>query len=133
MTAYYLDTSVALLALLGHSPSAAEWIDTVSAAPEHELVTSRLLRTELTRVLRRERLPISLRDEILDVLSLIPVTETVLAAAETIEPHIKTLDAVHLGSVIASGLDTTIITHDAGMKAAAERLGYPTHDPVLEI
>ncbi|HEY0247908.1 MAG TPA: type II toxin-antitoxin system VapC family toxin [Gryllotalpicola sp.] len=132
MTSYYLDTSVALRALLGHSPSAAEWIDRLSADPEHELISSRLLRTELTRVLRREQLPVALRDEILDVLALIPVTEGVLAAAEAIEPHVKTLDAIHLGSVIASGVDVTIVTHDAGMQAAAARLGYPCHDPVAE-
>jgi len=133
VTTYYLDTSVALRALLGHSPSAAAWIDDASADPAHELVTSRLLQTELTRVLRRERLPVSLRSEILDVLGILPITDGVLAAAESIEPHIKTLDAIHLGSVIAAGLDATIVTHDAGMKAAAEHLGYRCHDPVQEL
>lgn len=54
------------------------------------------------------------------------------AAAETIEQQVKTLDAIHLGSVIASGLDATVVTHDAAMKAVAERLGYPTLDPVTE-
>lgn len=132
MTVYYLDTSVALRALLGHSPTAATWIDGVSADPGHELVTSRLLQTELTRVLRRERLPVALRNELLDVVDVLPITDGVLAAAESIEPHIKTLDAVHLGSVIAAGLDATIVTHDAGMRAAAEYLGYPCHDPVTE-
>lgn len=133
MTTYYLDTSVALRALLGHSPSAAAWIDDVSGDPTHELVTSRLLQTELTRVLRRERLPVSLRNEVLDVLDILPITDGVLAAAESIEPHVKTLDAVHLGSVIAAGIDATIVTHDAGMTAAAEHLGYPCHDPVQEL
>lgn len=133
MTTYYLDTSVALRALLGHSPSAAAWIDAVTSAPEHDLVTSRLLQTELTRVLRRERLPVTLRTEILDVLGIMPITDGVLAAAESIEPNIKTLDAIHLGSVIVAGFDATIVTHDAGMKAAAEHLGYPCHDPVLEV
>lgn len=104
----------------------------MSADPQHELVSSRLLRTELTRVLRREQLPVALRDEILDVLMLVPVTEGVLAAAEAIEPHVKTLDAIHLGSVVSSGLDATIVTHDTGMKAAATRLGYPCLDPVAE-
>jgi hypothetical protein len=69
------------MAMPGHSPSAAEWIDRVSADSEHELISSRLLRTELTRVLRREQLPVVLRDEILDVLALVPVTEGVPAAA----------------------------------------------------
>ncbi len=132
MTAYYLDTSVALRALLGHSPSAASWIDRITADDQHLVVSSRILRTELTRVLRREGLPVGRRDEILDVLSLVPITDGVMAAAEAIETHIKTLDAIHLGSVIASGIDATVVSHDAAMLAAATSLGYPTHDPVTE-
>jgi predicted nucleic acid-binding protein len=132
VTTYYLDTSVALHALLGHSRSAAEWIDRVTAHRDDQLVSSRILRTELTRVLRRERLPVGRRDELLDVLSLVPVTDGVLAAAEAIEPHVKTLVAIHLGSVIAAGLDATIVTHDIGMGAAAAAIGYPTIDPVTE-
>lgn len=72
------------------------------------------------------------RAEILDVLTLVPLTEGVLAAAEAIEPHVKTLDAIHLGSVIATGLDATIVTHDAGMRSAAISLGHPVLDPVTE-
>lgn len=132
MTVFYLDTSVGLRALLGHSPSAASWIDRTTADDQHRVVSSRILRTELTRVLRREGLPVKRRDEILDVLTLVPVSEGVLAAAEAIEPHVKTLDAIHLGSVIAAGLDATIVTHDTGMAAAAGSLGYPTIDPVEE-
>ncbi|WP_299057310.1 PIN domain-containing protein [uncultured Nocardioides sp.] len=130
MTVFHLDSSVALRALLGHSRSAALWIDEVSADDRHELTSSRLLRTELTRVLRREGLPVSLRDEVLDVVSLVPLTESTLAAAEAIEPHVKTLDALHLGSIIARGGDVTVVTHDDGMKSAAARLGYDCLDPV---
>ncbi|HRW17673.1 MAG TPA: PIN domain-containing protein [Dermatophilaceae bacterium] len=132
MTVFYLDTSVAVRALFGHSPAAASWIDRTTADDQHLVVSSRVLRTELTRVLRREGLPVSRRDEILDVLALVPVTEGVLAAAEAIERHVKTLDAIHLGSVIAAGLDATIVSHDAGLIAAATALGYPTLDPVEE-
>lgn len=132
MTIYYLDTSVALRALLGHSPSAAAWIDETTADSDHMVVSSRILRTELTRVLRREGLPVVRRDEVLDVLAQVPVTEGVLAASEAIEPHVKTLDAIHLGSVIAAGLDATIVSHDAALIAAATSLGYPTFDPVTE-
>lgn len=132
MTTYYLDTSVALRALLGHSPSAAQWLDQTTADPHHQVVSSRILRTELTRVLRREELPVLLRDELLDVLFLVPVTEGVLAAAESIERHIKTLDAIHLGSVIAAGLDATIVSHDPTMLTVASALGYRTLDPVEE-
>ena len=130
MTTFYLDTSVALRALLGHSPSAASWIDETTSDSDHLVVSSRILQTELTRVLRREALPVNRRDEILDVLTLVPVTEGVLAAAEAIEPHVKTLDAIHLASVIVAGLDATIVSHDAAMLAAATSLGYRTLDPV---
>lgn len=96
------------------------------------VVSSRILRTELTRVLRREGLPVALRDEILDVLALVPLTEGVLAAAEAIGPHVKTLDAIHLGSVIAAGLDATVVSHDAALISAATSLGYPVFDPIVE-
>jgi predicted nucleic acid-binding protein len=132
VTIYYLDTSVALRALLGHSPSAARWIDQTTATAEHRVVSSRILRTELTRVLLREGLPVSLRHEVLDVLELVPITEGVLAAAESIASHVKTLDAIHLGSVVASGIDATIVSHDATMLKTATTLGYPILDPVAE-
>lgn len=132
MSLYYLDTSVAVRALFGHSPSAAAWIDETTADPAHTTVSSRILRTELTRVLRREGLPVQRRDVLLDVLALVPVTGGVLAAAEAIGPHLKTLDAIHLGSVIAAGLDATVVSHDAAMLAVAQDLGYATFDPVRE-
>lgn len=132
MTVFYLDTWVALRALLGHSPSAARWLDAVSADTSHTVFSSRILRTELTRVLRREGLPVSLRDEILDVISTAPLTDGVLAEAEAIGTQVKTLDAIHLATVIASGLDATVVTHDAAMVAAAGVIGYPVLDPVEE-
>lgn len=132
MSVFYLDTSVAVRALLRHSPLAAAWIDGVTAAEDHVVVSSRILQTELTRVLRREGLPVKRRDEILDVLTLVPLTAGVRAASESIEPHVKTLDAIHLGSVIATGLAATIVTHDRGMASAATSLGYDVLDPVGE-
>lgn len=69
---------------------------------------------------------------IVDVLALVPVTEGALAAAESVEPRVTTSDAIHLGSIIAAGLDAPVVSHDAGVKSAAARLGYPCHDPVAE-
>lgn len=130
MTVYYLDSSVALRALVGHSRSAAEWIDATTADPAHVVVSSRILQTELTRVLRREGIPVRRRDEILDVLALIPMTEGTMAAAESIGPHLRTLDAIHLGALIASGLDAVVVTHDAAMRSVAAEIGYRAFDPV---
>lgn len=130
MTVYYLDTSVAAQVLLGHSPDAAAWMDAVNADPASSMISSRLLRTELTRMLRREQLPVRMRDELLDHLGTVPLTGAVLAEAEAIVPHLKTLDAIHLASVISTGLDAVVATHDTVMRKVAETVGYPTVDPV---
>ena len=53
MTDYYLDTSVAVHAF-ERTPKAAAWFDAVTADPNHRVLSSRILRTELTRYLRRE-------------------------------------------------------------------------------
>jgi predicted nucleic acid-binding protein len=126
---YYLDASVALRILFGHSPSAAEWFDTVTGDDDSLVISSRLLRTELTRVLRREQQPVLRRNEVLDYVGVLPVGDAVLAEAESIVPHVKTLDAIHLASLIRSGLDATVVTHDAVMRDVAEVLGYATFDP----
>lgn len=129
---YLLDSSVAIRILLGHSPAAATWFADAAADPDVELLASRLLRTEVTRVLRREGLPMSRRDEVVDYVGTIPISDAILAEAEAIVPHVKTLDAIHLASLLHTGLDATVVTHDANMRAVAELLGYSTVDPVAD-
>jgi hypothetical protein len=129
---YLLDSSGAIRILLGHSPAAATWFADAAADPDVELLASRLLRTEVTRVLRREGLPVSRRDEVVDYVGTIPISDAILAEAEAIVPHVKTLDAIHLASLLHTGLDATVVTHDANMRAVAEMLGYSTVDPVAD-
>ena len=130
MRRFLLDASVALRVVLGHSPAAAIWIDAVNDDPDQGIIASRLLKTEITRVLRREGLPVSRREQLLDYVQLIPISDAVLAQAEAIVPHIKSLDAIHLASLIHTGIDATVATHDATMARVAELLGYPVIDPV---
>lgn len=130
MRRFLLDASVALRVVLGHSPAAATWIDAINGDPDQGIIASRLLKTEITRVVRREGLPVSRRDELLDYVQLIPISDAVLAQAEAIVPHIKFLDAIHLASLIHTGIDATVATHDATMAHVAELLGYPVIDPV---
>lgn len=130
MRRFLLDASVALRVILGHSPAAAAWIDKVNGDPDQGIIASRLLKTEITRVLRREQLPVSRRDALLDYVQLIPISDAVLAEAEAIVPHIKSLDAIHLASLIHTGIDATVVTHDATMASVAELLGYPVVDPI---
>ena len=129
VTRFYLDTSVAVHALRG-TPSAEAWFDTVTGDPDSDLVSSRILRTELTRVLRRDRRPLVDRDLVLDHLGTVPVTESILTTAESITDHVKTLDAIHLATALAVGGDTVVVSHDANVKRVARVLGLDTHDPV---
>lgn len=129
MTTYYLDTSVAVHALLGNEAAEA-WFDEVTSEADHQLVSSRILRTALTRVLRREGLPVAMRDEVLDHVGLVPLSEGLLTSAESITERLKTLDAVHLASAVATGADTVVVTHDGALTTAAGSLGFATLDPV---
>lgn len=132
MSSYYIDMSVAGRILLGHSPAAIAWF-AQAVGDEDLLVTSRLLRTELTRLVRREGLGLDRRREIVDRLATIPVDHGTLAAAEAIVPHVKTLDAIHLASALHSGLDDlVIVSHDHNMSNVARELGFEVFDPVEE-
>ncbi|MEZ0365771.1 type II toxin-antitoxin system VapC family toxin [Mycobacterium sp. pUA109] len=131
MTYHYLDSSVAVRIMLGHSASAAQWFDSTTGNDDDRVVSSRILRTEITRVLRRESLPVADRDQILDYIDTIPLDHAVLQEAEAIVPHIRTLDAIHLASALRSGLDDLVITtHDVTMKSVAVTLGFRITDPV---
>lgn len=133
MKYYLLDTSVAVRIMYGQSPAAARWFDRETGNEGSAVLASRLLKTELTRVLRRDELPVQRRDALLDYLHVIPFTEAVFAEAEAILPHIKTLDAIHLASLVHSGLDAVVVTHDATMRSMAQRIGYETFDPVVDV
>jgi predicted nucleic acid-binding protein len=131
VTRYYVDTSIAVHALMG-TPRAATWFDDVTADEDTVLVSSRLLQTELTRALRRDGLPVADREAVLANVGLVPVTEGILAGAEAITVHVKTLDAVHLASALALGSDVVVVSHDANLKRVAEVLGLSAHDPIDE-
>ena len=132
MEVIYLDSSAALYAVLNVPQRSAlhRWMATSEALH----VSSRLLRTEVVRVLRREGIPISQATPLLDRVGLLDITREVHRAAEGIRPHVKTLDALHLATAVTleRTLDTplTIATHDKTMTAVAHQLGLRTVDPV---
>ena len=132
MEVIYLDSSAALYAVLNVPQRSAlhRWMATSGALH----VSSRLLRTEVVRVLRREGIPISQATPLLDRVGLLGITREVHRAAEDIRPHVKTLDALHLATAVTleRTLDTplTIATHDKTMTAVAHQLGLRTVDPV---
>lgn len=129
MTRYYLDTSVAVYAIEGHRGAVA-WFD--DATEHHDVVSSRILQTELTRVLRRQRRPVFERDYLLDKIATAPLSESVLTMAEAITEHVKTLDAIHLATAVSLGSGTVMISHDVSVLRVAASLGLRTVDPVAD-
>ncbi|GGB15135.1 hypothetical protein GCM10011492_01000 [Flexivirga endophytica] len=116
--------------LLGQSPAAVEWFARAIDGQEL-LVSSRLLRTELTRLLRRGRCRWTGGGEITARLATIPVDHATLAGAEAIVPHVNPLDAIHPASALQSGLDDLIIVrHARNMSHVAQQLGFAVFDPV---
>ncbi|RRD49412.1 type II toxin-antitoxin system VapC family toxin [Arachnia propionica] len=125
----YLDSSVALRAILNvpQRPRLLRWLE----SPDRFLVSSRLLRTEIIRTLRRDGRPLVEAQPLLARVGLWDISRETHVLAEAIGRHVKTLDALHLATAVLVGQPITIATHDARMAAAAEYLGLPTIDPVL--
>ena len=121
----YLDTSVALAALLSEPRRPAEdfW--------ESEIVSSRLLTYELwTRVHARglaKRLAEPVR-ALTDGLLLLELTDEVLA--RTLEPFpvaVRTLDGMHLASIDylrGLGVQVELASFDARLLHAAQAMGF---------
>lgn len=124
----YLDSSVALRMILdvpGRTRLQA-WMTDLEA----DFVASRLLRTEVARVLRRDDRPVADGAPLLDRIGLIDITRETHTVAESIERHVKTLDALHLATALLIGETVTVATHDSAMKSVAAHLGLAVSDPV---
>ena len=127
---WYLDTSVALRILLGHSQTAIDWFDSV-ASQGATFISSRLLELEMKRVLRRESIDTGSADAFLAEFALLSVDDHLVAEAAAIRPHIKSLDALHLASAQRLGPPhVTVVTHDANLALVADALGFEVFDPV---
>ncbi|GAA4701276.1 MULTISPECIES: type II toxin-antitoxin system VapC family toxin [Kocuria] len=128
MSIVYLDSSVALRTILDvpERVRLQKWLD----SPHTNFVSSRLLRTEVARVLRRDERPLSEAEPLLSRVGLFDISRETYAVAESIERHVKALDALHLATALLIGESVTVASHDANMKAVAEHLGLTAVDPV---
>lgn len=128
MSIIYLDSSVALRTILDvpERLRLQAWMQT----PGVTLVSSRLLRTEVTRVLRRDSRPTTDGAPLLDRVGMLDITRETHTVAESIERHIRTLDALHLATALLIGESVTIASHDMAMKEVAGHLGLRVTDPV---
>lgn len=126
MPLVYLDSSIALrtiLAVPGRDAVRA-WLGSADLT----IVSSRLMRTEVLRVLRREGIAPSAATPLLDRVGLIDLSRETHAVAESIERHVRTLDALHLATAVLLG-SAVVATHDARMAEVAGNLGLSTLDP----
>ena len=125
----YLDTSVALYAILRNPERerVRSWLQTSGMT----VVSSRLLRTEVIRTLRRENRPLTDGAPLFDRVGMLATTRESYTVAESIERHVKTLDALHLATALLIGEPVTVATHDQTMQSVAGHLGLPVTDPVV--
>lgn len=124
----YLDSSVALRTILD-TPD-RERVQAWMATPGTTYVSSRLLRTEVIRVLRRDNRTLVDATPLLDRVGLLDISGETHTIAESIERHVRTLDALHLATALLIGEPVTVATHDATMATVAEHLGLLVIDPV---
>jgi predicted nucleic acid-binding protein len=127
---FYVDSSVLLHAALGTDQRALDWFN--QTIEEYRIVSSALLRLETIRVLRRDHLDIALAPPFTSRMALLPITDQVLRLAASITEHVKTLDAVHLGTILAVDPRFTLASHDQNMLQMAKSLGIVTIDPIEE-
>lgn len=121
---FYADTSalVKFVVIEAESHLLRDWIVDAGA----ELATSDLARTELVRSVRR-RAPEALgrARDVLSRLLLIRADAQIFDEAARLMPaEVRSLDAVHLASVLALGDDLeAVVTYDRRMTEAAQSLG----------
>lgn len=127
---FYLDSSIALHALLpGGDVRARLWLDDVASRGD-EVFSSVLLQLEVTRVLRREQLDVARGRLVLDRVSLVSIDDGIIRFAAAIEPHVKSLDAIHLATCSLLGSGVSVVSHDAVMHGVAAQLGLDALDPL---
>jgi hypothetical protein len=129
MSTVYVDTS-ALARVLLDNPD--KQVIGHSLTVFDRKVASRLLGVELRRVGLRHELT-SRAEKLLTDVSLLPIDEQTLAAAETLTPSsVGTLDAIHLATALRfaaeGGLDA-LMTYDKRLAQGAEEHGLAVIAP----
>jgi predicted nucleic acid-binding protein len=124
---YYVDTSVLLAVVYGSSASATRWF---TGAKPLTMLSSTLLRLETIRALRRDGIQPATAGPYLSHVALCSLDPDVMQYAEQIPYSIRSLDAIHLGTLMTVSPTLILASHDANMLAVATKLGIRTLDPV---
>ena len=128
--ALYFDTS-ALLKLVVAEPETAALRDAVRSSTS-DRVTSDLTRTELVRAVRRGAPDRALAArEVLESLTLIPLTSETFESAGRLEPRaMRALDALHLAAALSLGDDLEgVVTYDHRLADACRENGVAALAP----
>ena len=129
MLSVFLDTS-ALGRVLLEEPDTPTINEALAAFDQ--VTASRLLRVELRRVGLRRGL-LDRADALLKDISLIPIDDHVLSAAETLTPSIVgTLDAIHLATAVRLAEDgrlDALMTYDKRLADGAREHGLTVLSP----
>ena len=94
---WYVDSSVVLRALLGHSPAAKSWFDQADRN-RHRFVGSRLVELEVRRVNRHLGGAKEDADSYLDKFHLAPISDDVVDSAIAITERLSGADALHVAT-----------------------------------
>ncbi len=130
----YLDTSALtkLLVAEAETTDLQSWLIAQTDQGEYT-VTSALGRVELMRAVARQEEP-GLPERaryLLDGLDILPITDAVIALAESIGPAtLRSLDAIHLASASQIRHElTSFVTYDHRLLAGCRDVGFDTQSP----
>lgn len=114
----YLDSS-AIVKLVASEPESPDLVQAISADPE--VVSSAVAWTEVVRAVRRAGGRVSHAEEVLGAIALVPIDDGILRGADDLMPKaLRTLDAIHLATVLSLGSDVvSMITYDMRLARAA--------------
>jgi predicted nucleic acid-binding protein len=130
----YIDTSALTKLLIAEreTPELQAWLATQSDQGE-SAATSALGRVELMRVVARYGEPGQSERAryLLDGLDILPLTEPVIALAETVGPStLRSLDAIHLASAAQIEQElTAFVTYDHRLLEGCREVGLATASP----
>ena len=125
----YLDTSAAAKLLVdeAESEAIASYLDGIG--PEHEVVSSALLETELRRLAVRLELEQSAVTDLLARVDLVDPPRSLFHEAGLLPgTHLRSLDALHLATALRVDADV-LIAYDTRLLEAARVLGLSTDSP----
>ena len=124
----YLDSS-AIVRLVTREPGTTELVQAIRTDPE--VVSSAIARTEVVRAVRRSGGRPARAETVLERIALVHIDEQTLRSASHLAPTgLRTLDAIHLATVLSLADDVdALITYDTRLADAAVDAGLEVRSP----